>query len=292
MKQENGLSTTNELQDLTDIGPNLSSFKKLILSCAILFAISIFLPQISLIGWFSSNSVSLTLAINLFFLKDHNLIGLALILTLITFPAFKIWLLWKACTSDDRNHYSKHMTLSLYPHGKRFDIAIALLAAMTIGYAGILNSKVSIGLGAIVYPISIFFITFIQAKIIKASRSFGNLEVIPIKTLVRSILAKAFIVVVGVLLIVAAVFGALVYWGEHLQFNSRMFQGSTSTEAHGSNTYSSQQSSNPESCVNRGINYYKSIGSYPYLKSEPYAGRSAESVAREKCSNSPLAFGK
>jgi ABC-type phosphate transport system substrate-binding protein len=36
-------------------------------------------------------------------------------------------------------------------------------------------------------------------------------------------------------------------------------------------------------CVCRVVEYFKEIGSYPTLTSAPNAGRSAESVARERC---------
>ncbi len=43
-------------------------------------------------------------------------------------------------------------------------------------------------------------------------------------------------------------------------------------------------------CVNRGIAYFKEIGSYPTLGSAPNAGRSAEDVARERCNRTSTAF--
>ena len=45
-----------------------------------------------------------------------------------------------------------------------------------------------------------------------------------------------------------------------------------------------------ESCINRGIAYFKTIGSYPNLLSEPNAGRSAEIVAYERCNRTTTAF--
>ena len=39
-------------------------------------------------------------------------------------------------------------------------------------------------------------------------------------------------------------------------------------------------------CIARGIDYYREIGSYPYLTD----GRKAESVARERCGRTPSAF--
>lgn len=43
-------------------------------------------------------------------------------------------------------------------------------------------------------------------------------------------------------------------------------------------------------CVNRGIAYFREIGSYPTLGSAPNAGRRAEDVARERCNRTTLAF--
>jgi hypothetical protein len=43
-------------------------------------------------------------------------------------------------------------------------------------------------------------------------------------------------------------------------------------------------------CVQRGIDYFKSIESYPTLKSPPNQGRSAEEVARERCNRTTTAF--
>ncbi|MFW5440564.1 MAG: hypothetical protein ACKE5M_07745 [Methylophilaceae bacterium] len=45
-----------------------------------------------------------------------------------------------------------------------------------------------------------------------------------------------------------------------------------------------------ESCVSRGVSYFKEIGSYPTLSSTPNAGRSAEAVARERCNRTTTAF--
>ncbi len=45
-----------------------------------------------------------------------------------------------------------------------------------------------------------------------------------------------------------------------------------------------------ENCVAKGIAYFKEIGSYPVLKSAPDTGRTAESVARERCSRTTTAF--
>lgn len=43
-------------------------------------------------------------------------------------------------------------------------------------------------------------------------------------------------------------------------------------------------------CVDKGVAYFKEIGSYPTLKSEPNRGRSAEDVANERCANTTHAF--
>ena len=37
------------------------------------------------------------------------------------------------------------------------------------------------------------------------------------------------------------------------------------------------------SCVNRGVQYFKEIGSYPTLSSAPNTGRKAKDVAAERC---------
>lgn len=43
-------------------------------------------------------------------------------------------------------------------------------------------------------------------------------------------------------------------------------------------------------CVARGISYYKEIGSYPLLQTDPNKGRKAEDVARERCQRTNTAF--
>ena len=45
-----------------------------------------------------------------------------------------------------------------------------------------------------------------------------------------------------------------------------------------------------DACAERGVAYFKSIGSYPTLKTAPSIGASAEAIARERCKRSPLAF--
>ena len=43
-------------------------------------------------------------------------------------------------------------------------------------------------------------------------------------------------------------------------------------------------------CVERGVTYFKEIGSYPTLSSAPDTGRRAEDVARERCNRTTTAF--
>lgn len=43
-------------------------------------------------------------------------------------------------------------------------------------------------------------------------------------------------------------------------------------------------------CVQRGISYFREIGSYPTLKSAPNAGQAAEDVALERCQRTTTAF--
>jgi len=50
------------------------------------------------------------------------------------------------------------------------------------------------------------------------------------------------------------------------------------------------QKSDIEVCVEKGVEYFKSIGSYPTLQSDPNIGRSAEDVARERCRRTITAF--
>lgn len=44
-------------------------------------------------------------------------------------------------------------------------------------------------------------------------------------------------------------------------------------------------------CVEKGIAYFKEMGSYPTLQAAPNKGRNAEDVARERCQRTPTAFG-
>lgn len=43
-------------------------------------------------------------------------------------------------------------------------------------------------------------------------------------------------------------------------------------------------------CVERGVAYFKEIGSYPTLTAPMYKGRKAEDVARERCNRTITAF--
>lgn len=43
-------------------------------------------------------------------------------------------------------------------------------------------------------------------------------------------------------------------------------------------------------CTERGVAYFKAIGSYPTLSSAPNAGRSAREVAAERCGRTLTAF--
>lgn len=45
-----------------------------------------------------------------------------------------------------------------------------------------------------------------------------------------------------------------------------------------------------DACVERGVDYFKEIGSYPTLTSKPNEGRKAEDVARERCERRTSAF--
>ena len=45
-----------------------------------------------------------------------------------------------------------------------------------------------------------------------------------------------------------------------------------------------------EACTERGVAYFKEIGSYPTLSSPPNTGRSANDVARERCTKAVTAF--
>ena len=52
----------------------------------------------------------------------------------------------------------------------------------------------------------------------------------------------------------------------------------------------SGQNSKVETCVSKGVAYFKSIDSYPRLHSAPNKGRRAEDVARERCNRTTNAF--
>ncbi|SHM14524.1 hypothetical protein SAMN05216428_11538 [Nitrosospira sp. Nsp11] len=45
-----------------------------------------------------------------------------------------------------------------------------------------------------------------------------------------------------------------------------------------------------DACVERGVAYFKEIGSYPTLSSAPNTGRQAEDVAFERCNRTITAF--
>jgi hypothetical protein len=45
------------------------------------------------------------------------------------------------------------------------------------------------------------------------------------------------------------------------------------------------------SCYQRGVSYYRDIGSYPYLSSFPNKGRPADELINQMCSRNPSAFG-
>lgn len=51
-----------------------------------------------------------------------------------------------------------------------------------------------------------------------------------------------------------------------------------------------EHSSELNACVERGVTYFKEIGSYPTLNSEPNVGRKAEDVANERCNRTYTAF--
>jgi len=51
-----------------------------------------------------------------------------------------------------------------------------------------------------------------------------------------------------------------------------------------------RSNSEVDACVERGVQYFKDIGSYPTLSSPPNKGRSAEEVARERCNRTTTAF--
>lgn len=48
--------------------------------------------------------------------------------------------------------------------------------------------------------------------------------------------------------------------------------------------------SKEQACVERGISYFKEIGSYPKLATAPNKGRLAADVARERCGRTVTAF--
>ncbi|MCC2958946.1 hypothetical protein LK540_00665 [Massilia sp. IC2-278] len=52
----------------------------------------------------------------------------------------------------------------------------------------------------------------------------------------------------------------------------------------------SNSGDNVARCTERGVAYFKEIGSYPTLTSAPNAGRAAEDVAMERCQRTLTAF--
>ena len=50
--------------------------------------------------------------------------------------------------------------------------------------------------------------------------------------------------------------------------------------------YNKNSSSSSNNCVEKGIEYYKEIGSFPRLSD----GREAANVVKERCGRSPVAF--
>jgi hypothetical protein len=62
---------------------------------------------------------------------------------------------------------------------------------------------------------------------------------------------------------------------------NRNYRGSSGTNS---------SESEVDACVERGIQYFKDIGSYPTLSQPPNTGRSAEVVARERCNRTTTAF--
>ena len=58
----------------------------------------------------------------------------------------------------------------------------------------------------------------------------------------------------------------------------------------GDSREASDNSQKVAACVQRGIAYYKKIGSYPLLKSAPYPGPTVDDVVRERCNRTTTAF--
>ena len=45
-----------------------------------------------------------------------------------------------------------------------------------------------------------------------------------------------------------------------------------------------------DACAAKGVAYFKEVGAYPTLQSDPDKGRRAEDVARERCGRTTTAF--
>lgn len=58
----------------------------------------------------------------------------------------------------------------------------------------------------------------------------------------------------------------------------------------GSGSSTSRQPTAVDACVQRGVEYFKEVGSYPVLTADPNKGRKAEDVARERCQRTTTAF--
>lgn len=58
----------------------------------------------------------------------------------------------------------------------------------------------------------------------------------------------------------------------------------------GSLSDSTNNSDPVTACAERGIAYFKEIGSYPELRSAPNVGRAAEEIALERCRRTTTAF--
>ncbi|MDF0750167.1 hypothetical protein NLU14_07970 [Marinobacter sp. 71-i] len=52
----------------------------------------------------------------------------------------------------------------------------------------------------------------------------------------------------------------------------------------------SEKTEKVNACIERGVEYFKEIGSYPTLSSAPNKGRNAEEVALERCNRTTTAF--
>lgn len=75
-----------------------------------------------------------------------------------------------------------------------------------------------------------------------------------------------------------------------LSFTLALFGCAASPQAPTASSTTPSESSAVQACINRGVAYFKEIGSYPTLGSAPNAGRRAEDVARERCNRTTTAF--